>query len=104
MEDAPLAHDSKPLGLVVLTFWSAILGLASIPAGVLLLASAYGLWTLQVWTWTVAWWIYLVSIPLGLVFIFPILPGQRMSGGNTVLQIIGIESMFASWLICRART
>jgi hypothetical protein len=112
-----MSEKSKPLGVVLIALWSGLFGLASIPIGctsafvsglpgagplfvlfglaimamgVLLLASAYGLWTMQPWGCTLAWWIYLASIPLGVLAIFPIFPGQQMTGGNTVLQLIGI--------------
>jgi len=35
-------------------------------------------------------WVSLVSIPLGVVSIFPILPNQQFTTGNTVLQLVGI--------------
>jgi hypothetical protein len=112
-----MADTTKPLGLVLIALYSGLFGLASIPIacttafvsglpgagsffalfgfaimglGLLLLASAYGLWTLQPWGHALAWWMYVVSIPLGALAIFPIFPGQQMSAGNTVLQLVGI--------------
>ncbi len=112
-----MSEKEKPAGIVLIAIYSAVMGLASIPvgctiglfsgvpgvgavysvlgfvalgAGVLFLASAYGLWTLQRWGRQYTWWLYLIAIPLGILFIFPVLPGQEMSVGNTIFQIIGI--------------
>jgi hypothetical protein len=106
----------KPAGIVLIALCSGLSGLAAIPIGctaaflgglpgggafslvgalvfalgVLLLASAYGLWTLQPWGRTYTWWLYLACIPLGLMAIFGVLPGQTMSTANTILQLVGI--------------
>lgn len=95
-----MPEKSKPVGLVVIALYSALLGLAAVligsadfsgagffvaAFGVLLLASAYGLWTLQPWGRACAWWLYAAFIPIGLLAIF-----QRMSAGNTLLQLLGI--------------
>ena len=58
--------------------------------GILLMASAYGLWTIQPWGKNFSWWLYVISIPLNVIAIFPLLPSQHMSVGNTVLQLLGI--------------
>src|SRR5688500_11785197 len=111
-----MSTKSKPAGIVLIAIWSAVCGLASVPIGcslsflagvpeaaalsvvgmlicalgVLFLASVYGLWTLQPWGRTFSWWLYLACIPLGLAAIFPMFPGQQMSVGNTLLQLLGI--------------
>ncbi len=111
-----MSEKSKPAGIVLIALCSGLFGLGMVPVGctaaflgglpggeafsvvgllisalgVFLLASAYGLWTLQSWGRAYTWWLYLACIPLGLIAIFPVFPGQRMSTGNTVLQLTGI--------------
>jgi hypothetical protein len=111
MRDQP-----KPAGVVLIAVCSALFGLGMVPVGctaaslgafpdgtrlvlagflisivgVFLVASAYGLWTLQPWGRRYSWWLYLGLVPLGVIAIFPLIPGQRMSLGNTVMQLIGI--------------
>ena len=95
-----MSEKSKPAGLVVIALYSALVGLAAMliggavfsgvgffvaALGVLLLASTYGLWTVQPWGRSCAWWLYAAFIPLGVLAIF-----QRLSTGNTVLQVLGI--------------
>lgn len=98
----------KPVGIVLIAIYSAFSGLISflgglvfmlasaipnIPAwfyilsmvfilfGVLLFASVYGLWSFQSWGWIFTFWLYVVSIPLGIISIFPIWPDSKMSVG-----------------------
>ena len=107
----------KPAGVVVISIYSAFSGTISlfaglvfilasaipnIPAwiymlsvvfvlfGVLLLASVYGLWSLQSWGRSLTFWLYIISIPLGIISIFPIFPSSKMSAGNTLFQLFGI--------------
>lgn len=112
-----MTAQSKPLGVVLIALYSGLIGMISFPIGctaslvsgmpnvdmfvsisgfiitafgILLLASAYGLWTIQPWGRKFSWVLYAVSIPLGVILIFPILPGQHMSSGNTIFQILSI--------------
>lgn len=112
-----MTTQSKPLGVILIALYSGLFGLVSFPVGcttvmvsgtpgtgplvsifgfiitavgILLLASAYGLWTIQSWGRKFSWKLYAVSIPLGAISIFPILPGQHMSSGNTVFQLLCI--------------
>jgi hypothetical protein len=112
-----MTTQSKPLGVILIALYSGLFGLVSFPigcttvlvsgvpgtgplvsiigfmitaVGILLLASAYGLWTIQSWGRKFSWWLYAVSIPLGAILIFPILPGEHMSSGNTVFQLLCI--------------
>ncbi len=95
-----LSEKSKPAGLLLIALYSALAGLAailigaSVPSGAgflvaalgaLLLAAAYGLWTLQPWGRAYAWWLYAACMPLGVLAIF-----QRLSVGNALLQVLGI--------------
>ena len=105
----------KPAGIVLIAIYSGLFALAGLPMGctvafvglpgasvmvlvgsllaslaVFMLAAAYALWTLQAWGRAYTWWLYLACIPLGLMAIFPVFPGQQMSAGNTALQVIGI--------------
>jgi uncharacterized membrane protein (DUF2068 family) len=95
-----MSKKSKPAGLAGIALYSALAGFAAIligaavPSGVgflvaalgaLLLAAAYGLWTLQPWGRSYAWWLYAACIPLGVLAIF-----QRLSVGNAFLQVLGI--------------
>lgn len=75
--------------------WASLLSFVFIIFGALLLASVYGLWTLQSWGWQFTFWLYLISIPLGFISIFPIFPGDEMSAGNTIFQLIGIAISIA---------
>jgi hypothetical protein len=70
--------------------WSYILSILFILLGTLLFTSVYGLWTLQSWGCKFTFWIYIVSIPLGIASIFPILPESEITAGNTIFQILGI--------------
>ena len=65
-------------------------GLVFSTFGVALLAAVYGLWSLQDWGRKLMFWISVISIPLGVISIFPIWPGQVYSAGNTILQLFGI--------------
>jgi uncharacterized membrane protein (DUF2068 family) len=77
---------------------SALLSLVSFAAvavGILLLAAAYGLWTIQPWGRALAWWVYVVSIPLGVLAMLGLFPGQETSNANTLFQGLGIAIDFA---------
>lgn len=67
---------------------------------VFMLAAAYGLWTLQRWGRRLAFWLYVLAIPLGIAVIFPILPGSEFSTGNTVFQLffVGIDIAILCYL------
>lgn len=67
-----------------------LIGYVSTLLGLLSCAIVYGLWTLQAWGRSFASWLYLASIPLGVVFIFPPLAGPRMTAGNTIFQMVSI--------------
>ncbi len=58
--------------------------------GVFMLASVYGLWSLQEWGRTLSKWLAGISILLGIVAIFPIWPKQQFTISNTILQLVGI--------------
>lgn len=68
----------------------AVLSLIVFATGALLISACDGLWTFQEWGRNLFRWRCIVSIPLGLISIFPVWPGQRMSLGNALLQIAGI--------------
>ncbi|TVT48407.1 MAG: hypothetical protein FHK82_17750 [Sedimenticola thiotaurini] len=70
--------------------WITLLGVIFMALGVFLLAVMYGLWSTQKWGLKIAKWLYVISIPLGIISIFPIYPGSEMTIGNTVLQLLGI--------------
>lgn len=65
-------------------------GIIATILGFLLLASVYGLWTIQQWGRSLSFWIYIVEIPLGVLMIFPVFSGMPMNAGNTLLQLVGI--------------
>lgn len=108
---------SKPLGIVLIAIYSALSGAYSffgsfftlffvgfpsfsffaylfftifVAHAVFSFAAAYGLWTLQRWGLKLAFWLYVISIPLGIVAIFPIFPGTDFTIPNTVFQFIFI--------------
>lgn len=118
---------AKPLGVVLISLFSVLsalfsllvsglsLFLVGIPGvsllahllvaffsvhAVFLLAAAYGLWTLQRWGRRLAFWLYVLAIPLGIAVIFPILPGSEYSTGNTVFQLffVGIDVAILCYL------
>ena len=72
--------------------WITLLGVICMALGACLLAAMYGLWSVQIWGLKMAKWLYVISIPLGIISIFPIYPGSEMTTGNTVLQLLGIGS------------
>ncbi len=86
------------LGAVILLFssipdmpaWLTVVSLISTLLGITLLASIYGLWTLQSWGGSLTYWIYMLSIPLAIISIFPIYPDSEFTIGNTILQLCGI--------------
>jgi hypothetical protein len=77
-------------GLPETPAWAPLLGFISLLLGCLFLAAVYGLWSLQTWGLNLTFWLYIIAIPLGIIAIFPIFPGQAMSVGNTILQLVGI--------------
>lgn len=112
-----MASNNRPLGLVLIALYSGICGIIAVPTGctamvasgvpgvgagfsvlsfvimgvgIAMLAAAYGVWSVQAWGGEFARWLYIAMIPLGLLAILPIFPGQRMSFGNTVLQLLGV--------------
>ena len=112
-----MADRSKPLGITLIALYSALSALMLIPAGctitllgqvpgvggfasmvgylssllgLLSCAVVYGLWTLQEWGRSLAYWLYVASIPLGVIAIFPPLAGPKATAGNTVFQLVSI--------------
>lgn len=80
--------------------WVPAFGLISILVAVFLMAAVYGLWTLQEWGFRFALIIYCISIPLGVVAIFPLLPGAQFSIGNTLFQLLGVGiDVFVLWYL-----
>ena len=72
------------------SLYFTVMGPIAMTVGLLLLAAGYGVWTLQEWGRNLTLWLCAISIPLGIISILPIWPGQRMTIGNTVLQIVGV--------------
>lgn len=70
--------------------WIILLGIIPTVMGVFLLTAVYGLWSVQPWGLTMTKWLYVISIPLGIVSIFPVYPDSEMTMGNTILQLAGI--------------
>lgn len=113
-----MVSKAKPFGIIAIAVWAAFSGIIFLPTGFLLfiagqadgskglfftgvgilfsalgvvaLACVYGLWSLQEWGRKTMLWYSLVSIPFGIISIFPIWPEQQMTTGNTVLQLVGI--------------
>ncbi len=107
-----VSAQKRPVGLVLISIYTAVSGLLSILAGVLglfvsqlevpvwvtvfsvllflsgilELAVCYGLWSIQKWGLKLAIVVYIVSIPLGIIAMFT---GERTTG-NVLLQLIGI--------------
>jgi len=71
--------------------WITLVGIIIMVLGVCLLAAMYGLWSIQAWGLKVSKWLYVISIPLGLISIFPIYPDSEMTTANTIMQLIGIS-------------
>lgn len=67
-----------------------VLGYLAILVGLVSCAVVYGLWTLQEWGRSLAYWLYLAFIPLGLLAIFPPFAGPTITAGNTVFQLVTI--------------
>ena len=113
-----MANKKKPFGIIAIAVYAAFSGVILLPSGLFLLlagqtpgstgliltlygvlacvlgvvlfASIFGLSSLQEWGRQSMFWVSLISIPLGVVSIFPILPNQQFTTGNTVLQLVGI--------------
>lgn len=111
---------SRPLGVVLVTIYTAIGGIFSIIAafpmmagsflsqwfpvlgglllvsGALDLAACYGLWTLSPWGHTLAQILYAISIPLSLL----LLAAGSQGAGEVLLQLvsIGIAVAVLVWL------
>lgn len=112
-----MADRRKPLGITLIALYSGLSALMLVPAGctitllgqvpgvggfasilgymssllgLLSCAVVYGLWTLQEWGRSLAFWLFAVSIPLGIIAIFPPLAGPKATAGNTVFQLVSI--------------
>lgn len=112
-----MATIKKPLGITATAVYAAFSGLLYLPIGLILLiaaqandskglfiagglllsalgifmlASVYGLWSLQEWGRKLTLWLSAISIVLGVVAIFPIWPKQQFTMANTILQFFGI--------------
>jgi uncharacterized membrane protein (DUF2068 family) len=81
-----LLAGNMPEGVALFT----AAGILLLTLGVLMLASVYGLWSLQEWGRTLSKWLAGISILLGIASIFPIWPKQQFTISNTVLQLVGI--------------
>jgi hypothetical protein len=77
-------------GIPDIPAWIPLLGFILFLLGCLYLAATYGLWSLQTWGLNLTFWLYVIEIPLGIISMFPIFPGQEMTVGNTILQLVGI--------------
>jgi len=77
-------------GLPDIPAWIPLLGFILLFLRCLYLAATYGLWSLQTWGLNLTFWLYIIAIPLGIIFMFPIFPGQEMTVGNTIHQLVGI--------------
>jgi uncharacterized membrane protein (DUF2068 family) len=87
-----------------MSLWYTSGGLALEAYGAFVLASVYGLWSLQAWGRSATQWLYLISIPLGVIAIFPIFPGSEMSASNTLFQVVAIAiSLLVLWYLSRSR-
>lgn len=112
-----MADRKKPLGVTLIALYSALAALMLVPVGctatligqapglggftailgylgtlfgLLSCAVVYGLWTFQEWGRSLAYWLYLASVPLGVIAIFPPLAGPTATAGNTVFQLVTI--------------
>ena len=113
-----MANKKKPFGIIAIAVYAAFSGVILFPSGLFLLfagqisgstgliltlygvlasalgvvlfASVFGLSSLQEWGRQSIFWVSLISFPLGIVAIFPVLPEQEFTTGNTVLQLVGI--------------
>lgn len=112
-----MSTNKKPLGIIATAIYGGFSGLIYLPVGFLLLlvsqvpdssilhtaggifmcvlgvfmlASVYGLWSLQEWGRVLSLWLSAISIVLGGISIFPIWPNQLFTLANAVLQIVGI--------------
>lgn len=107
----------KPLGVTAIAVYHAFCGLVYLPLslgllvvgalpngqslfaagggllmvlGVFMLASVYGLWSLQEWGRKLTSWLSVVDILLSAIAIFPIMPEQQFTVSNAILQLVGI--------------
>ena len=124
-----MTKRSKPFGVIATIVYAIIGGLIALPGGLLMLlassvpgtealmftvagilfstlgvlywAAVYGLKSLLEWGRQLMLWLSIISIPLGVISIFPIWPGQEMTAGNTVLQVfgIGISALIIHYLL-----
>lgn len=112
-----VAAQRKPLGLILVILYTALAALMALPVGctmtlagqvpgvpptasllgvlftlvgIVSCAAVYGLWTFQDWGRSLAFWLYLVGVPLGLIAIFPPMAGPKVTPGNTAFQLVGI--------------
>lgn len=113
----PTARCRRPLGVMLISIYSATVGVISLLAGamaslvsggadvsivfsllgflitlmgVALIAAGYGLWTLQHWGRHFSVLVYWASIALAVLFLLPIIPGQQVSLEGTLFQLFGI--------------
>ncbi|WP_171091039.1 hypothetical protein [Usitatibacter rugosus] len=65
-------------------------GIVLLCNSVFMATATYGLWTMQPWGAPLTTWVYALGIILSFLAMFPILPGDRFSVGNVVLQLVFI--------------
>ncbi len=70
--------------------WSYLLAVIFLAFGIMIMASVYGLWTLQGWGWHLSLWVYAISVLFGIIAIFPVFPGSTVTPGNTLFQLFGV--------------
>lgn len=124
-----MSRKSKPFGLVLIMVYAVLGALVSIPTGLLLLlgsivpgtsgllltvtglffivlgvlelCAVIGLKSLSEWGRNLTFWLSIISIPLGVLAIFPLFPDTEFTAGNTILQIfgIGISALIIHYLL-----
>ena len=124
-----MSQKSKPFGLVLVMVYAVLGAIVSIPTGLLLLlgsivpgasgvlftvaglffivfgvlelCAVIGLKSLSEWGRNLMFWLSIISIPLGVLAIFPLLPETEFTAGNTILQIfgIGISALIIHYLL-----
>lgn len=71
--------------------------------GVVLFAITNGLSALQEWARKAMIWYSVITIPIGVAFIFPVIPNRQIMVGNTLLQLLGIAvSLYIMRYLTRA--
>ncbi len=71
-----------------------IYGFVFLTISLMYLYLSYALIALKAHGLRIGKWLYGVYIPLGIISIFPLLPGTTMTAQNTVTQLIGIAISF----------